>query len=370
MIFRVQSFLIFSVVQGCQGFATGTPFLLSSTSKAMNLALKQRQLSSTSTSTGDIAECVDEEGAANLINEDAECLEEGCASVEDCNVDFMDCPPVPIDGIPGEDLIEDQPVRNPIDATSHVIVVGGSRGIGLEFVKQCLQKWADVVATHREDLPPQNLQTLLEEYPDNLSFLQMDVGDSKSVASAAAELRSRRKPGEEFIPLTHIIHSAGAYFPGMSFDGSARGGRKPQPVVTEHDMIESFRINAVGPLLMAQSFVPLLGKASSRPAKDLPVLSILTSKVGSVYDNSSGGTYAYRSSKSALNQIAKSISVDFAGEVSVVLLHPGYVRTDMTSGNGLIDTDQSVEGMLRAVESTDASVGFRFVDYKACIIPW
>jgi len=62
--------------------------------------------------------------------------------------------------------------------------------------------------------------------------------------------------------------------------------------------------------------------------------------------------------------------VDLAGNVSVVLLHPGYVRTDMTDGKGLIDCDESVSGMLRAVESTDATVGFRFVDFKACLIPW
>ena len=58
------------------------------------------------------------------------------------------------------------------------------------------------------------------------------------------------------------------------------------------------------------------------------------------------------------------------GEVGVVLLHPGYVRTDMTGGKGLIDVDESVGGMVKAIEATDATVGFRFVDYKACLIPW
>jgi len=195
----------------------------------------------------------------------------------------------------------------------------------------------------------------------------MDVGDETSIAAAATALKSR----DGFQPLTHIIHSAGIYMPGMSFDGTPRGGRKEQPVVTENDMMESFKVNAVGPLLVAQNFVPLMSRLSKdRSEKDLPILSILTSKVGSVHDNSSGGSYAYRSSKSALNNIVKSLSVDLAGEVSVVLLHPGYVRTDMTKGNGLIDVDESVEGMLRAIEATDATVGFRFVDFKACLIPW
>ena len=130
----------------------------------------------------------------------------------------------------------------------------------------------------------------------------------------------------------------------------------------------SYLINAVGPVLVAQAFSPLLGLPAEKDK--LPVYAILSSKVGSVYDNTSGGTYAYRSSKAAVNNICKSLSVDLEGLASVVCLHPGYVRTDMTNGNGLIDKDESVAGMLRAIEATDGTVGFRFVDYKACIIPW
>lgn len=289
-----------------------------------------------------------------------------CAEAERAAEEQLANPPAAITVIPGVDTTEEQPVRNPIDSSSHVLVVGGSRGIGLEFVKQCARRGGKVVATHRDTLVGGKLEELSLDDSLRVETLEMDVADASSIASAAVELRSR----DSFEPLTHIIHNAGTYLQGMSFDGTARGGRKEQPVVTAHDMMESFRVNAVGPLLVAQSFVPLMGRSAERPAKDIPVFSILSSKVGSVYDNSSGGTYAYRASKSALNNIAKSMSVDLAGEVSVVLLHPGFVRTDMTSGNGLIDVDESVVGMLRAVEATDARVGFRFVDYKACLIPW
>jgi NAD(P)-dependent dehydrogenase (short-subunit alcohol dehydrogenase family) len=92
--------------------------------------------------------------------------------------------------------------------------------------------------------------------------------------------------------------------------------------------------------------------------------------VGSVDDNMSGGAYAYRASKSALNIITKSLFCDLAGSVAVLLLHPGYVRTDMTGGQGLIDVDESVSGMLKAIEATDGSSPFRWVDFKACRIPW
>lgn len=266
---------------------------------------------------------------------------------------------------------EEQPVRNPITSSSTVLVVGGNRGIGLEFVKQCAQqKGAKVIATHR--VSSDSLQALVNDPKLQVeSVSSFDVTDEASIASAVQELRGR----DSFTPLTHVIHSAGTYPSGMSLDGTSRGGRPPQPVVTKDDMMQSYLINAVGPLLVAQALVPLLGCSSDGSSPDggntiLPVYSILSSKVGSVYDNTSGGTYAYRSSKAATNNICKSLSVDLAGEASVICLHPGYVRTDMTGGKGLIDVDESVAGMLRAIEATDATVGFRFVDYKACIIPW
>jgi NAD(P)-dependent dehydrogenase (short-subunit alcohol dehydrogenase family) len=98
----------------------------------------------------------------------------------------------------------------------------------------------------------------------------------------------------------------------------------------------------------------------------------VTSKVGSVDDNKSGGGYAYRSSKSALNIITKSMSIDLAPEnIVATLLHPGYVRTDMTSGNGLITMEQSVSGMLSVLENhSDEELQGSWRDYKNEEIPW
>jgi len=202
----------------------------------------------------------------------------------------------------------------------------------------------------------------------------MDLESETSIMDAAKTLGD--DDNDDGGLLTHIIHSAGIYLPGTSLDGKARGPRKAAPPVTKEIMMKTFEINTIAPLLIAQHFIPLL---KSRSVSDgdgdeqkllLPIISILSSKVGSVDDNGSGGAYAYRSSKSALNNIAKSLSIDLSNEARVLLLHPGYVRTDMTDGNGLIDVDESVNGMLNAIEATDATVGFRFVDYKACLIPW
>lgn len=268
---------------------------------------------------------------------------------------------------PGESPVEEQPPSNPIDASCTILVVGSSRGIGIEFVKQCLEKGATVVATYRSKDVPASLSELANseenETADNFHTVRMDLEDEDSISEAARELKGRETIG----PLTHIIHNAGIYLSGASFDGTSRSNRAATPKVTKEVMMKTFEVNAIAPLLIAQSFVPLLGKRSETL---FPVIAFVSSKVGSVDDNGSGGAYAYRSSKSALNQVAKSLSVDLTDEARVVLLHPGWVRTDMTNGNGLIDIDESVSGMLKAVEATDASTGFRFVDYKACQIPW
>jgi len=272
-----------------------------------------------------------------------------------------------VDGIPGQDIKEEQPVRNPIDEKSTVLVVGSSRGIGLEFVKQCAEKGANVLATHRGENVPEGLQKLVDDSKLRVETLSLDVTDEESIAKAAQELQAR----ENFTPLTHVIHNAGAFPQGRSFDGTARGGRHVEPpVTTKEDMMNAFLINSVGPLLVAQKFVPLLGRAPGSPEKNYPVYSILSSYMGSICLNTSGVLYPYRSSKAACNQVCKGLSIDLAGEASVVCLHPGYVRTSMTGGKGLIDPDESVMGMLRAIEATDATVGFRFVDQKGCILPW
>jgi NAD(P)-dependent dehydrogenase (short-subunit alcohol dehydrogenase family) len=273
--------------------------------------------------------------------------------------------------MPGTSPIEDQPIRNPINDTSTILIVGGTRSIGLEFVKQCLAKGATVVATHRSEHLPSTLLDLQGTYSStstsgHLFGLQMDLADEESIRAAALAYQSLNVS-----PLTHIIHNAGIYRPETSFDGTPRGPRPSAPKVTKDAMMESFAINSIAPILVAQNFVSLCASnTTTSTSAVLPAWAFVSSKVGSVDDNGSGGAYAYRSSKAALNQIAKSLSIDLVGQASVVLLHPGYVKTDMTGGKGLIDTETSVGGMMKAIEATDENVGFRFVDYKACLIPW
>lgn len=107
-------------------------------------------------------------------------------------------------------------------------------------------------------------------------------------------------------------------------------------------LMEQFRVNAIGPLCVTQALVPKLSSGSK--------VAIVTSRMGSVTDNTSGGMYGYRMSKSAVNMAGMSLAQDLKTlGISVALLHPGFVRTDMTGGNGYISAAESAQGLIAQI---------------------
>lgn len=141
----------------------------------------------------------------------------------------------------------------------------------------------------------------------------------------------------------------------------------PFEQITAQEMMDLFTVNTIGPLLVSQQLYNrgLLG------GKKGSLIANVTSKVGSVDDNGSGGMYAYRASKSALNIINKSMSIDLAGDnIKSTLLHPGWVRTDMTRNNGLIDAKTSVQGMIENILESDKELNGTWHDYAGKSIPW
>lgn len=243
---------------------------------------------------------------------------------------------------------EEQPCLNPINSESCVLLVGATRGIGLEFAKQITSKGARLVATYRNENGAAAIRDAVKESSE-VELLRLDVGAPETIAAAAKTYQ-----GPKF---SHIIINAGIY-----------GARLPFGEVTSEEMMNTYKVNTVGPLMVVQEFISLCDGRTSTKTK--PIIAILSSKVGSIDDNGSGGSYIYRASKSAINQVAKSLSIDLQFKAKFVLLHPGYVKTDMTGGAGLIDTTTSVRGMLKAIEATNNDTPFRFVDYKADQIPW
>src|SRR5690606_27563059 len=126
---------------------------------------------------------------------------------------------------------------------------------------------------------------------------------------------------------------------------------------------KQFEVNALGPLRVTKALLPHLKKGSK--------VALITSRMGSIADNGSGGMYGYRMSKAALNMAGKSLAVDLKDRgIAVIILHPGFVRTDMTGGNGMIDPDESARGLIARIEelTLDRSGTFRHMNGDE--LPW
>ena len=227
-----------------------------------------------------------------------------------------------------------------------ILVTGANRGIGLEFLKHYLDRGEQVIGTYRDIVSSDKLIQMGEVY-DSLKTLTLDVSSDESLKYFSDQLGD--------IPIDIFINNAGVYGPRNSTFNN----------VDEKNWILVLQINAIAPLLLTQLIIDNLRKSSVKK------LIYITSKMGSIDDNKSGGSYVYRSSKTALNAIVKNISIDLAREgMLVALLHPGWVRTDMGGPNGLIDTNTSVSGMIKVIDGLEQSLSGSFFNYDGTEIPW
>ena len=226
------------------------------------------------------------------------------------------------------------------------LVTGTNRGIGLEFVGQLLARGEQVIATCRDVDKAADLMKLDERHT-NLEVLELDVAKPDSLTNLPKRLADRE--------IDVFINNAGVYGPRDADFGNIKGD----------DWAQTLHINAVAPILLTQLLLPLLS------ASKLKKLVYITSKMGSVGDNSGGGQYVYRSSKAALNAAVKSLAIDLADQgFSVGLIHPGWVKTDMGGPNAWIDTQTSVSGMLKLIDELNAQNSGKFLAYDGKIIPW
>lgn len=217
-----------------------------------------------------------------------------------------------------------------------IVINGANRGIGLEFARQYKDRGDEVVALCRKSSP--ELDGLGVRVIEGV-----DVSDFDKMKSVASEL------GESSIDI--FIHNAGILkretLDQMNFD----------------TIEEQFMVNSIGPLKSVVAFLPSI--------KDGGKIGLMTSRMGSIDDNDSGGRYGYRMSKAALNSAGKSLSIDLMPrKISVAILHPGYVRTDMTDNTGNIDTSESVEGLIKCVDKIDLSATGKFWHYQGHELPW
>jgi len=226
-----------------------------------------------------------------------------------------------------------------------VLLTGANRGIGLEFVKQYLEAGWQVLACCRDPEQANALQALGDH--SSLSIHQLDVADAQSIQALASELANQ--------PIDILLNNAGIYATGANHFGEVDTGI----------WIRAIQTNTIAPLLMAQAFIHNIEQGERK------LIATLSSKVGSIDDNQSGGGYAYRSSKSAVNQVMKSLSIDLAPRgINTVSLHPGWVQTDMGGPNALINTKESVTGMMSVLDNLSNDLSGSFINYDGSIIPW
>ena len=216
------------------------------------------------------------------------------------------------------------------------LVIGANRGIGFEIAKQLSDRGDDVVATYRAT-------------PGELPSLGVDTIEGVDIATDVATLVDALE-GKK---LDAVYVVAGA-LKSTSLDD------------LDLDLVrELFEINAVGPLHVTAA----LNAAGNfnQGAK----VGLLTSRMGSIADNTSGGQYAYRMSKAALNMAGKSLSKDLSSAgVLVTVLHPGFVRTEMTGGNGMIDADESARGLIDRVDQLTPELTGTFWHQNGEELPW
>ncbi len=228
--------------------------------------------------------------------------------------------------------------------TMNVLITGANRGIGLGFVRHYLAQGARVWACYRSDPGP-----LRDIASEALQCLQWDVTQDKPADFAE----------QAGIPdaLHLLINNAGIY-------GPKKAAGQSLETVSPQTMHQVFDVNCVGPLRVVQCLLDRIVRARG-------VIANVSSKMGSSGDNTSGGCYAYRAAKAALVIVSKSMAVDLGPRgVRVITLHPGWVRTDMTDGTGLIDVAESVAGMSRVIENIADYEPGAFVAFDGRIVPY
>ena len=225
-----------------------------------------------------------------------------------------------------------------------VLITGCKRGIGLEFAEQYARDGWNVLACCREPQQAYALQELANSHK-NLQMIALDVADFAQIDAVAVHLKDQA--------IDVLINNAGIY-PDSSLNS-----------VNYEEWAIGFRVNSMAPLKIAQAFTPHLAKGA------LKKVVTLSSKMGSLDDNTSGGSYIYRSTKTAVNMVMKSLSIDLKPlGISVVTLHPGWVQTDMGGPNGLIDTKTSVTGLRRVIDELSIKNTGKFIAYDGKELAW
>ncbi len=231
-----------------------------------------------------------------------------------------------------------------------VAITGASRGLGLEFARLYLSAGHQVLALARHPGKSKGLRDLLSgKQATSLTCIECDVAEEESVQRAGETARGTMEA------LDLLINNAGTY--------GTRGQHLSDLDLDEVRRV--FEVNCIGALRASRAFLPLLKKASG--AK----LVHITSLMGSLADNRSGGAYGYRLSKAALNMTSINLALDLQRDRIVsAVLHPGWVKTDMGGAGAPLGIEEAVRAMIQTIERLCPEQSGGFFDRHGNPQPW
>jgi NAD(P)-dependent dehydrogenase (short-subunit alcohol dehydrogenase family) len=216
-------------------------------------------------------------------------------------------------------------------------VTGSNRGIGLALVTLLKERGVGVVAACRKS-------------SKELDALGVEVVPGVEVTSPDGIEKLRHAIGKRKVDL--LVNNAGI----LRSNGSL-------PELDARSIRDQLEVNALGPLLLTSALLPNLESGSK--------VALITSRMGSIDDNSSGGSYGYRMSKAALNMAGKSMAVDLKGRgVAVAILHPGMVRTEMIGNHGQVEPIDAARGLLARIDALTVETSGGFWHANGERLPW
>jgi NAD(P)-dependent dehydrogenase (short-subunit alcohol dehydrogenase family) len=227
------------------------------------------------------------------------------------------------------------------------LITGANRGLGLEFARQYAADGWQVYAACRHPNSASELQRLAEARSAGLQMLALDVTKPESVKAAAAKLNGRA--------IDLLLNNAGV------------GGTRGQTIgnIDYKAWAKVLDVNTMGPLRVSEAFIEHVARSERK------LIVTLTSGMGSIADNTSGGAFAYRSSKAALNMVMRSLAIDLAPRgITCVVVNPGWVQTDMGGPNATLAPAESITRLRRLIDSLGPAQSGKFFNHDGREYAW
>jgi NAD(P)-dependent dehydrogenase (short-subunit alcohol dehydrogenase family) len=221
------------------------------------------------------------------------------------------------------------------------LIIGTSRGLGLRLAQQYRQRGCRVVATVRDR---HALPGALRERDEGLEVAQVDVTKPAEIVALAEQLKTRR------FDLLFVVA-------GVTNEPSETMGE-----VKTEDFVHVMTTNVLGPMRCVEAFAPLVHERGT--------VAVMSSGLGSVAGNTTGGWEVYRASKAALNMALRSFAARSPGRRTILAVAPGWSRTDMGGQTAPLDPDESVRGVIETLGSLEGTGTHAFVDYRGARVEW